>query len=211
MDRRGRIAAQRGYAGLLRLVRQWEATDTVATNELEKIMDSLTRLDYISPPHVGLLGIASLNAQAATAAHSSLKRRGQESSDRLVKFQAEMESIVTSLDELAEEVSGNTSADVLPQPGPVRLSACDLPAALGAVRAGADALRKENALRRSLLAALEELRSQKGAGGTSQAEDERRRLLLVWSERPYTCAEEGSQLSLLKRRSQDSLERLEKA
>eukprot|EP00930_Biecheleria_cincta_P021839 TRINITY_DN16060_c0_g1_i2.p1 TRINITY_DN16060_c0_g1~~TRINITY_DN16060_c0_g1_i2.p1 ORF type:complete len:223 (-),score=58.20 TRINITY_DN16060_c0_g1_i2:107-733(-) len=177
MERKDRIAAQRGFASLLRLLRQWEAADKIAEHELKQILDGLTRLDYVSPAHAGLLGKTAMHAEVLALARATLQRRTAESAGRLAEMQAEMAGFVAFLDALLKALPGS------------------LAGARGAVRAAADMLREEVGLRASLLEALSQLSA--GEATSAEVEKERRRLLLIWQERPYSTLEEGGQLSKL--------------
>ena len=75
-----------------------------------------------------------------------------------------------------------------------------LDTARGAFRLALDALEGEVELRRSLLCALSEL--------PPSQEDERQRLLIVWIERPFSCAEDHTLLGSLRQRLPIALEAL---
>eukprot|EP00930_Biecheleria_cincta_P021838 TRINITY_DN16060_c0_g1_i1.p1 TRINITY_DN16060_c0_g1~~TRINITY_DN16060_c0_g1_i1.p1 ORF type:complete len:240 (-),score=63.17 TRINITY_DN16060_c0_g1_i1:107-784(-) len=194
MERKDRIAAQRGFASLLRLLRQWEAADKIAEHELKQILDGLTRLDYVSPAHAGLLGKTAMHAEVLALARATLQRRTAESAGRLAEMQAEMAGFVAFLDALLKDITGASE-----EQASLVISGKALPGSLagarGAVRAAADMLREEVGLRASLLEALSQLSA--GEATSAEVEKERRRLLLIWQERPYSTLEEGGQLSKL--------------
>ncbi|CAK9015455.1 Pentatricopeptide repeat-containing protein At2g31400 [Durusdinium trenchii] len=149
---------------LWRLLRQWEAAEKLSANALKQVLDSMTRLDYLSDEHVGLLGTAGLNTEALSLSRTKLLRTHDAAFQDLTKMQAEMSSLADSMKELVEA------------------EACDVIKVVGGhkdLTRDVLLLRSEIALRESLLQCLPELRD---AG-----EEERQRLWLVWTERPFSC------------------------
>eukprot|EP00913_Durusdinium_trenchii_P017916 g16835.t1 len=87
---------------LWRLLRQWEAAEKLSANALKQVLDSMTRLDYLSDEHVGLLGTAGLNTEALSLSRTKLLRTHDAAFQDLTKMQAEMSSLADSMKELVE-------------------------------------------------------------------------------------------------------------
>jgi len=180
MDARVATHAHRSFSRLQSLLRQWEAADKVATHKLQELVDSLTRQDYLSPEHAGLLGVAGLNFQALLSARATLERRSLQAWASLEKLQAELSNVVDAVSMLSEELQKEVGCPVFVK----EVGARTLSNAACLAHKAAQMLRSEVQLRQSLLAmAMPGLRGR-------EAEEERRRLLLVWMERPFSSSEE---------------------
>ncbi|CAJ1378835.1 unnamed protein product, partial [Effrenium voratum] len=147
---------ERAAASLSRLLRQWEAANKLSAEALRLVLDGATRLDYLSEEHVGLLGIAGMSP-AVDLARSSLARSRSLSQQRLDQLQVDME-------QLSEEINSACSVLQVADARAWQAQACEV----------SQLLRSEHRLRQSLLACLPELQSE-----------DRQRLWLVWTERPF--------------------------
>ncbi|CAE7460020.1 unnamed protein product [Symbiodinium natans] len=180
MDLRDATHAHRGFSRLQSLLRQWEAADKVATHKLQELIDSMTRQDYLSSEHVGLLGVAALNFQALLSARAALDQRSCQAQASLRLLQAELKNIADAVNALSEELQKEVQHPAfVKEAGVMTLSNAGHLA-----HKAAQMLRSEVDLRRSLLASVPALRR-------TDADEERRRLLLVWMERPYSSNEEA--------------------
>ena len=54
MERRERLVAHRALAGLIQILRQWEALHNVSSSDLAAALDDLARSEYLLPSHAGL-------------------------------------------------------------------------------------------------------------------------------------------------------------
>mmetsp|Transcript_118861 Transcript_118861/g.380808 ORF Transcript_118861/g.380808 Transcript_118861/m.380808 type:complete len:201 (+) Transcript_118861:57-659(+) len=196
MDRQERVLVHRSLGCLVRSLRQWEAADAVASRELEKCVNGLARAEYLAPEHAGLLGFAGLNAESLALARAASYAQGSPLMHRVMELlEGEMDATRESLASARADLGEGAE---FPFAGHSQLGSA---AALrGALRMAIEALGSEIALRRSLLAALSEVRPSD--------QDELRRLLIVWNERPFSAAGEGSRIERLQRLASDSLETL---
>mmetsp|Transcript_46562 Transcript_46562/g.134143 ORF Transcript_46562/g.134143 Transcript_46562/m.134143 type:complete len:225 (+) Transcript_46562:113-787(+) len=220
MDRSERLAVRRALGGLVPALRRWEAADAVATSELRRCIQGLMRAEYIALGHAGLLGMAGMCSESLQSARRLMQRRSAVALQQAHEHHQDMEEVLTNLERILadEALCGSSLAregqrDASPQcKNECALDATAIEIAFGAEAnslASAFALRgalqtlvnamgSELALRRSLLTALRQI--------PPSDQDELRRLLVVWSERPFTDPSEGSSMEKLQRRVAFALE-----
>eukprot|EP00927_Polykrikos_kofoidii_P078916 TRINITY_DN75713_c0_g1_i1.p1 TRINITY_DN75713_c0_g1~~TRINITY_DN75713_c0_g1_i1.p1 ORF type:complete len:214 (-),score=40.60 TRINITY_DN75713_c0_g1_i1:55-624(-) len=178
-------------ARLARSLRQWAAMYTVSVSSLQKELDAIVRLQYLSPVNevAGMLGVAGLNREALSSARSALLDQRAVGRRRLEELQADMEALVLDLEKLLIGLGAGPEVSCISAKAWQELSVALM---RGALRTAVDALGAEARLRRSLLDALAEL--------DPQEEDDRQRLVIAWTECPFASPEEGSVLDKLRLR-----------
>eukprot|EP00928_Gymnodinium_smaydae_P044276 TRINITY_DN29542_c0_g1_i1.p2 TRINITY_DN29542_c0_g1~~TRINITY_DN29542_c0_g1_i1.p2 ORF type:complete len:201 (+),score=58.40 TRINITY_DN29542_c0_g1_i1:94-696(+) len=198
MERRERATLQRALAGLLRLLRQWEALHALSRDELGRALDAQSRADYLRPAQAGqLLATASLDREALSTARAALLRRWCASRSALAELARDGDGIAEALEALCAD-AGCDAASVAAPVAPA--ASRDAAAIRGMLSTAAGAVRQEAALRKSLLQALGELEPGQ--------EKERQRLAIAWSECPFALLDEGAPLSRLRSRAQEALDTL---